>query len=95
MLVALGHRWLPDANWLMLHLVLLGAVTHSVLVWSFHFAQTLLRTPVSEQQARWHNRRLGLLTAGAVAVLVGVPTTWWLLTLAGGLVVAVAHRDLD
>ncbi len=89
-LVALGHRWLPDANWLMLHLVLLGAVTHSILVWSFHFAQTLLRTPVSEQQARWHNRRLGLLTAGAVAVLVGVPTTWWPLTLAGGLVVAGA-----
>ena len=34
--VALAHRWLPDANWLMLHLVLLGAVTHSILVWSFH-----------------------------------------------------------
>ena len=22
------HRWLPDANWLMLHLVLLGALSH-------------------------------------------------------------------
>ena len=88
--VALVHRWLPDANWLMLHLVLLGAVTHSILVWSFHFAQTLLRSSTSEQQARLHNRRLGLLTIGGAAVLVGVPTTWWLLTLAGGLAVATA-----
>jgi nitrite reductase (NO-forming) len=88
--VALVHRWLPDANWLMLHLVLLGAVTHSILVWSFHFAQTLLRSSASEQQARLHNRRLGLLTVGAAAVMVGVPTAWWLLTLAGALAVATA-----
>lgn len=88
--VALAHRSLPDANWLLLHLVLLGALTHSILVWSFHFAQTLLRSPASEAQARWHNRRLGLLTVGAAAVVVGVPTTWWPLTLAGGLAVATA-----
>ena len=24
--IAVAHRWLPDANWLMLHLVLVGAV---------------------------------------------------------------------
>jgi nitrite reductase (NO-forming) len=88
--VALAHRSLPDANWLMLHLVLLGALTHSILVWSFHFAQTLLRAPASEAQARWHNRRLGLLTVGAAAVVVGVPTTWWPLTLAGALAVVTA-----
>ena len=88
--VAVAHRWLPDANWLMLHLVLLGALTHAIVVWSFHFAQTLLRSPASESEAVWHNRRLGLLTLGAAAVLIGVPTTWWPLTLAGGVLVAVA-----
>jgi len=88
--VALVHRWLPDSNWLILHLVLLGALTHSILVWSFHFAQTLLRSTVSEQQARWHNRRIGLLAIGSAAVLVGVPTAWWPLTLVGGLAVATA-----
>lgn len=88
--IALVHRWLADANWLMLHLVLLGALTHSILVWSFHFAQTLLRAPATVEQARLHNVRLGLLTAGAVAVVVGVPTDLWPLTLAGGLVVATA-----
>jgi nitrite reductase (NO-forming) len=88
--IALVHRWLPDANWLMLHLVLLGALTHSILVWSYHFAQTLLRAPASPRDARLHDVRLGLLTLGAVAVVVGVPTDVWPLTLAGGTIVAIA-----
>lgn len=88
--IAIAHRWLPDANWLMLHLVLLGALTHSIVVWSFHFAQTLLRAPADETGVRRHTQRLGLLTVGAAAVLIGVPTTWWPLTLAGGTLVAVA-----
>ena len=88
--IAVVHRWLPDANWLMLHLVLLGAVTHSIMVWSFHFTQTLLHAPASELQARWHTRRLGLVTAGTAAVLIGVPTALWPLTLVGGSAVAVA-----
>ncbi|HET7725007.1 MAG TPA: copper oxidase, partial [Propionibacteriaceae bacterium] len=88
--VALVHRWVPDAGWLMLHLVLLGALTHSIFVWSFHFAQTLLRASATEQQARRQNQRLGLLTVGAVLVVVGVPTTWWLVTLTGAVAVAAA-----
>lgn len=88
--VAIGHRWLADSNWLLLHLVLLGALTHSILVWSFHFAQTLLRSPADAAQARAQNRRLGLATAGAALVLVGVPTRWWPVVLAGGLAVAAA-----
>jgi len=88
--VALCHRWLPDAGWLMLHLVLLGALTHSIVVWSLHFTQTLLRSPASEELSRRHTVRLGLLTAGAAAVIVGVPTTWWGLTVAGACLVAFA-----
>ena len=56
--VALGHRWLAESQWLLLHLVFLGAVTHSIMVWSMHFAQTLLRQPPPPQQ----NLRLALLT---------------------------------
>ena len=88
--IAVAHRWLPDANWLMLHVVLLGAVTHSILVWSFHFAQTLLRSPATDAQARRHNVRLGLVTAGTAAVLIGVPSELWSLTLLGGTSVMVA-----
>lgn len=89
-LVAVAHRWLTDANWLLLHLVLLGALTHAIVVWSFHFAQTLLHRPASAAEARRHTQRLALLLAGASAVLVGVPTAWWPVTLVGGLLVAAA-----
>jgi hypothetical protein len=37
------------AGWLALHLVLPGAVTNAIVVWSEHFAAALLRTPVSER----------------------------------------------
>ncbi len=90
LVVALVHRWLPDANWLMLHLVVLGAVTHAVLVWSFHFSQTLLRADVSPAGARNHTLRLALLALGVAAVLTGVVTTWWGVTLGGGSAVALA-----
>ena len=40
--VALAHRELPAPRWLLIHLLLLGAVTHSILVWSQHFTDALL-----------------------------------------------------
>lgn len=88
--VALVHRNIPDAAWLMIHLVLLGALTHSILVWSFHFAQTLLHLPASERGARAQTARLALNSVGATAVLIGVPSVLWPLTLAGGTLVAAA-----
>ena len=88
--VALVHRVVPDSGWLMLHLVLLGAVTHAIFVWSFHFSQTLLRSLATDVQARRQAYRLGLLAVGAVCVVVGVPTEWWPLTLVGGTAVATA-----
>ena len=45
--VALVHPWLPAARWLLLHLVLLGAAGHAILVWSRYFADTLLRVPAT------------------------------------------------
>ena len=36
------HRELPVPRWLLFHLLLLGAVTHSILVWSQHFTDALL-----------------------------------------------------
>jgi nitrite reductase (NO-forming) len=90
LLVALGHRWLADANWLMLHLVLLGAITHAILVWSFHFAQAVLRAPTQPSDRGGQAWRLGLLGIGTLLVLVGVPTTWWHVTVTGGVLVAAA-----
>ncbi|MGD7705456.1 multicopper oxidase domain-containing protein [Microlunatus sp. Y2014] len=88
--VALVHRWVPEATWLMIHLVLLGAMSHAVMVWSAHFARTLLRAPEDPVARRAESVRLLLLLLGAAAVLVGVPTTWWPLTVVGAAVVAMA-----
>ncbi|QDO88703.1 copper oxidase [Ornithinimicrobium ciconiae] len=89
-LVALVHQWVPDATWLMVHLVLLGAITHSIFVWSTHFAQALLKTPEALDTRANQSRRLALLLLGTTLVLIGVPTTWWWLVLTGAILVSVA-----
>ncbi|MEU4419269.1 hypothetical protein AB0F81_01480 [Actinoplanes sp. NPDC024001] len=43
--VAVAHPWLPAWRWLGMHLLLLGAVTNAILVWSAHFTSTILRVP--------------------------------------------------
>lgn len=83
--VALIHRFVPDARWLMVHMVVLGAVTHNIMVWSMHFATTLLKVS-GDPEAQ--NRRLAGLQLGALLVIVGVPTSWWWLVLVGACVIA-------
>mgnify|MGYP001601702304 FL=1 len=88
--ITLVHRWVPDATWLMIHLVLLGALTHSALVWSEHFAHTLLRTLPDEAGRRRQNVRILLLAAGGLAVFVGVPLAQWWLVVVGVVLVSAA-----
>jgi nitrite reductase (NO-forming) len=89
--LALGDR-VAGGGWLALHLVLLGAATNAIVVWSEHFASALLRTaPVGEWAA---TARALALNLGIVAVLAGVPTGRPALAAAGaGLagVVVLAH----
>ncbi|HEY6590389.1 MAG TPA: hypothetical protein VI751_05055 [Actinomycetota bacterium] len=89
--LALGDR-VAGGGWLALHLVLLGAATNAIVVWSEHFATALLRTaPVGEWAA---TARALTLNLGIVAVLAGVPTGRPALAAAGaGLagVVVLAH----
>lgn len=88
--VALIHPFLPGARWLMVHLVLLGALTHSAMVWSTHFAQALLKTRPGLDDRRTQAHRLRLLLVGTAATLVGVPTGWWWLVALGAGAVSVA-----
>ena len=89
--LALGDR-VTLGGWLALHLVLLGAATNAIVVWSEHFAAALLRAaPVGERAATVRALALNL---GIVAVLAGVPTGRTALAAAGaGLagVVVLAH----
>jgi nitrite reductase (NO-forming) len=82
---ALAHRWLPEAGWLLVHLPLLGAITTAILVWSQHFADTLLRSPAPRRALTW---RLAAHTVGVLAVVAGHLTSVPALVVAGGVAVA-------
>ena len=88
--LALAHPLVPGTGWLLVHLVLLGALTHSAMVWSTHFTQALLKTPESIDDRTQQSRRIALLIVGVTAVLVGVPTGWWALTVVGAVTVSTA-----
>lgn len=89
--VVLIHRSIPVSGWLMVHLLLLGAATNSILVWSWHFAQALLRGPTPSNRAMV--ARLIALNVAVAAVVVSMVLDVWVLTLVGsigvGLVVAL------
>src|SRR5690625_5166078 len=82
-IMAIIHPFVPESRWLLVHLVLLGAATHSIMVWSVYFAQALLKTPAELDDRRRQSRRLALLLIGVSVVLIGVPTAIWPLTVAG------------
>ncbi|WP_233557821.1 multicopper oxidase domain-containing protein [Tessaracoccus antarcticus] len=88
--VALIHRWVPEATWLLVHLIALGAMTHAVMVWSAHFTAALLKTRDDDATRRRATWRLALLGVGSLLVFVGVPTTMWWLVVAGATIVSVA-----
>jgi nitrite reductase (NO-forming) len=67
--LALGER-VAGGTWLALHLVLLGAVTNAIVVWSEHFAAALLRVPRAGERAA--TARALALNLGVLAVLGGV-----------------------
>ena len=63
--VSLVHRWVPESTWLMVHLIALGAITHSIMVWSAHFTAALLKTRADDDTRRRADRRLLLLALGS------------------------------
>ena len=90
--VSLAHPFIPGSRWLMVHLVMLGALTHAALVWSTHFATSLLKTSSQSHpdSRRRQSQRIALLVTGTLLVVAGVPTGSWPLTLSGAVVVSAA-----
>lgn len=88
--VAVAHQWIPEATWLMVHLMLLGALSHAILVWSRHFAHSLLRTPTTTAEQARHTWRLRMHAGGAVTMMAGVLLAQWHLAALGAVVVGVA-----
>ncbi|HET9498631.1 MAG TPA: multicopper oxidase domain-containing protein [Marmoricola sp.] len=88
--VALVHRDVPAPRWLLFHLLLLGAATHSILVWSQHFTDALLHAAPTPAALRARTARLGLLNAGVVVVIAGVLPDHWPVVAVGATAVAGA-----
>ncbi|MDP2772739.1 MAG: multicopper oxidase domain-containing protein [Nocardioides sp.] len=86
--VSLVHPFVPAPRWLMIHLLVLGAAGHSILVWSRYFADTLVRLPATPRRVQ--SQRLLLFNVGVLGVAVGVPGSLWWLVAVGALGIAVA-----
>ena len=88
LVVSLVHPFIPAPRWLMIHLLLLGAAGHSILVWSRYFADTLVRLPATPRHEQ--SQRLLLYNLGVLLVAVGVPSKTWWLVVVGAVCLAVA-----
>jgi nitrite reductase (NO-forming) len=88
--LGLAHPVVPAPRWLMVHLLLLGAVTHSIVVWSQHFADALLHTQPRAAEARHRSTRLLVLNLGVLLVVGGVLGGVWPVTAIGATGVAGA-----
>ncbi|TDE88770.1 copper oxidase [Occultella glacieicola] len=86
--VAVAHRWVPEQRWLLVHLLLLGAVMNAILVWSSHFTDALLRRRPTSR--RGQAIRAVALNAGVLATVAGVVGAIWPLVLAGAIVIGAA-----
>ncbi len=90
---AVLHRQLPHSGWLMFHLLLLGAAGNAILVWSAHFAVTLLRLSPAGLGHRRQALRLVLFNAAAVLVVVGMSVDLPALAVIGAVGVVVVAID--
>lgn len=90
LVVAIAHRWIPASGWLLVHLLLLGAITNAILVWSQHFTDALLRRRVEAGSRRWQILRLIILNLGVATVVTGMVVNHWWATLVGAVAVGLA-----
>jgi nitrite reductase (NO-forming) len=88
--VMIAQRSIPTADWLEVHLTLLGGASSAIIIWSQHFADTLLRRGARAGRTGL-SIRLAVHTAGAVAVVIGMVTVSWpVVTVGAALVVGAA-----
>ena len=87
---AMIHPFLDDGRWLMVHLFTLGAATNSILVWSRHFTERLLKIDVPEEARRIQLARIHLLNGRIVVTIVGKLGEWWPVTTVGATIVGLA-----
>ena len=88
--ISVVNRYVPETHWLLVHLLLLGAVTNAIFVWSSHFADALLRRRATVGSRRWQVVKIAALNVGVLTVVAGMVSGVWILTLVGSVVVGAA-----
>ena len=66
------HRVIPNSGWLMVHMVTLGLITNSILIWSQHFTEALMKIKIPDEQRKVQVGRIFTLNAGIVLLMIGM-----------------------
>ena len=66
------HRVIPNSGWLMVHIVTLGLITNSILIWSQHFTEALMKIKIPDEHRGTQVRRIFILNAGILVLMVGM-----------------------
>lgn len=88
--VVIFHDQILSSDWLAIHVTFLGALTHSALVWSEYFSNTLLKTKPKDNERQMQDVRSLITGFGALLVFVGFPMNIWVMVLVGACLVVVA-----
>ena len=86
--VVAAHDLIAMPEWLALHLLVLGAASNAILVYTRHFAQALLHARAGSESAA--RIRLAVFNLGGVSVLIGIPVHLLWLVVAGASLAVVA-----
>ncbi|MFV0252549.1 MAG: multicopper oxidase domain-containing protein [Beutenbergiaceae bacterium] len=81
------HRSLPEYRWLLVHMLMLGAVTTAIIVWSAHFTDALTRRQASIASRRAQAARVAAISIGTATTAVGITAGIWAVTLIGATIV--------
>ncbi|QEU12483.1 multicopper oxidase domain-containing protein [Dermabacter vaginalis] len=80
-----AHPLIPQFRWLLVHMVTLGLVTTSIMVWGQHFTEALLKTRLGEETRPKQVARIWALTASIVIAMAGMLANLPLLTVLGAI----------
>lgn len=67
-----AHPFIPQFRWLLVHMVTLGLVTTSIMIWGQHFTEALLKTRLAEESRPTQVGRIWGLTASIVLTMAGM-----------------------
>lgn len=80
-----AHPLIPQFRWLLVHMVTLGLVTTSIMIWGQHFTEALLKTRLAEETRSRQVARIWALTASIVLTMAGMLANLPLLTVFGAI----------